>query len=323
MRMLYSLLLGFTLLWHLPLLHGFPDLASSPHIQLDETPIRQFLRRIHTITRKSGLKGVDCMYVINLRKRPEKWQRIQSICKEYALFPSRVDAIDGSQISPETVQMLFGPYPIRLALGQIGCSLSHISIYLDSYNRQFNCIWVCEDDIDFLGNPLQMPDLINELSKIDPDWDILYTDSQTVIPACYGWGCGNTVCNRLHDFRPDQLHQPLEYYLSDRLINAHFTFIGQRYGSYSYFISKKGIQKLVDYFLHVYFWSSLDVDIHYVPYIRQYVLNKPVISHWIDSGTNDTLQIKCPPLTVSMEDDSLDNRPNYSEIDVTDPLFFK
>lgn len=270
------------------------ETEDSPHIHSKETAIKQALTPILKIEPRSGMSGVDCLYVINLAKRPEKWQRIQSICKEYALCPTRVNAVDGSKLSSKITKMLCGSYPVKLTKGQIGCFLSHVSIFLDSYRRGFNCVWVCEDDIDFLDTPLQMPDLLAKLTELDPNWDILYTDPEFIIPACYGpeWPApGTPLPNRRYDFRPNQYHLPLSYYFSKWRINEHFTFVGQRYGMYSYFISKKGMEKLVNYFLHVHIWTAVDIDIHYVPYIRQYVLNKPVISHWIESGTNDTATI--------------------------------
>lgn len=291
--LLLSITFTVTLLCRLSALDLLSSLASSPHIHRSETAIKKALTPISDIEPNSGMNGVDCMYVVNLEKRPEKWQRIQSICNAYGLLPSRMNAVDGSQLSNKTIKTLCGRYPVRLRPGQIGCLLSHVSIFLDSYQRKFNCIWICEDDIDFLDNPLQMPELLNQLTKIDPNWDILYTDPEFVIPACYGpnWPpTGTPLPNMGYDFRPDQYHLSLNYYFSKWPIDKHFTAIGQRYGTYSYFVSQKGIQKLMNYFLHVYLWSPVDVDMHYVPGIRQYVLNKPVISHWLESDTTDTIK---------------------------------
>lgn len=298
MRLLYSFfqLAAFTtFLCQWPLLEGYRearmDLANSPHIKRHETSIKQALTNIPDIEPSSGMEGVDCLYVINLAKRPEKWQRVQDLCTAYGLLPSRVNGVDGAKLSKQTTSALFGKYPIRMQSGQIGCLLSHVSIFLDSLQRNFNCVWICEDDIDFLDDPLQMPNLLEQLTQIDPDWDILYTDPEFVIPSCYGpeWPApGTPLRNLKYDFRPDQLHMSIRYYLSKQIINNSFTRIAQRYGTYSYFVSKKGISKLVNYFLHVYLWSAIDIDMHYVPHIRQYVLNRPVVSHWIGSTTQDT-----------------------------------
>lgn len=269
------------------------EITNSPHIQPFKTPIAEELVNISKIKPKSGLPSVDCMYVINLKSRKEKWQRTQAICGEHSLVPSRVHAVKGTALSTKKLQKLFGPYPYtRLKRGQIGCLLSHVSIFADAHARRFNRVWICEDDIEFIEDPHQLPKLLDKLTQLDPDWDILYTDKESIVPNCYKeYQPGTELPNRGHDFRPNQYHYPLSYYLSHLVIDEDFTRIGQRYGSYSYFVSKKGLEKLVNYFLHVYLWSPVDIDIHYVPNIREYRLNKRVVSHWVDSGTNDTQQL--------------------------------
>lgn len=272
------------------LCQALPSYASdSPHIRPFETAVKQYLTPIPQIEPKCGMKGVDCMYVINLAGRPEKWQRVKQICSEYGLTPSRVNAVDGGTLSKKALKSICGGYPIRHRRGVYGCFLSHFSVFADSHRRQLNRVWICEDDIDFLENPLQMAELLDKLTEIDPDWDVLYTDIDTMIPECYRWKeSGKMLPNRTSDFRPDQSHLPMSYYLSRQKVDENFTRIGQRYGLYSYFVSKKGIEKLMQYFLHVYIYTAIDRDIHYVPNIRQYVLNKNLISHWVKSGTNDT-----------------------------------
>lgn len=286
-RLLPSLALAILCLCPPFCLEATTSPTGSPHIYSYETNMRNFLVPIPKIAPKSGMDGVDCLYVINLAKRPEKWQRIQQICRDYALFPTRVEAVNGTKLSRSILKTLCGRYPIRKKRGAIGCFLSHVSVFLDSYERKLNCVWICEDDIDFIENPHQMPDLLKKLTEIDPDWDVLYTDPDTRIPECYHWK-ETVLPNMQSDFRPDQVHLPMEYYLTKHVIDENFTRIGQRFGLYSYFVSKKGIQKLVHYFLHVFIWTEIDRDIHYVPDIREYALNKNVISHWVQSDTNDT-----------------------------------
>lgn len=270
------------------------EATNSPHIQPFKTQVAKEIVKISHLQPQSGMQSIDCMYVINLKEREEKWKRMQTICAEHTLFPSRVNAVKGTSLTTKTLKKLFGPYPYRrLKRGQVGCLLSHISIFADASARQFNRVWICEDDIEFIEDPHQLPELLDNLSQLDPDWDILYTDIESIVPNCYKeFNCepGTELPNRSHDFRPNQYHYPLSYYLSKCVLNEDFTRIGQRYGSYSYFVSKKGIQKLVNYFLYIYLWTPIDVDVHYVPHIREYRLNKKVVSHWIDSNTHDSQQ---------------------------------
>lgn len=265
------------------------EATGSPHIHSQETATRNALIAIPQVV-PSGMEGVDCFYMINLANRKERWKRIETLCKKHNLSPSRVNAINGTLLSVKTIRKLFGNYRIKMRRGAIGCLLSHVSAFLDSSQRRFNCVWICEDDIEFLENPHQMSGLLNQLTTFDPDWDILYTDPDmpyTIeVPESFELPFYNY--NLHYTFRPDEARLSKESYLSRHKIDENFTLLGQRFGMYSYFVSKKGIQKLLNYFLHVYLWSPIDADIHHIPGIRQYVLNKQVISHWRQSTIHDT-----------------------------------
>ena len=59
-------------------------------------------------------------------------------------------------------------------------------------------------------------------------------------------------------------------------------------------ISRKGIKKILDYFTHVYLWAPIDVDMHYIPGIRQYSTRRNVVSlwNWALSDTISELNLK-------------------------------
>lgn len=267
--------ISLLLLWLIP----FVGCAT---IYPQKTAVAHFLVDIPLKHLESGLEKVDCIYVINLRKRPEKWQRMRTLLKELGLKPNRVEAIDGWKLSPKEMQTLAGPYPVRLRGGQAGCILSHLSTLRDAAKRNFNIIWVMEDDLEILENIKQVPSLLSSLEQLDPDWDILYTDTDTKDPQ------GNPVRSLCADFRPDQQHLPLEYYLHEEELNADLKKIGQRFGAYSLLISQKGIKKILHYFTHVHLWTSYDIDIHYVPGLREYSTRRDIVSIWWGSQISDT-----------------------------------
>src|ERR1700722_11544017 len=83
-----------------------------------ETPVVKYLSHIEISELQSGLEHVNCMYVIYLDARVEKWQRMYTLLSERGLHANRVSAVNGWQI-PKTVQKeLAGPYPMRLRGGQ-------------------------------------------------------------------------------------------------------------------------------------------------------------------------------------------------------------
>src|ERR1700744_788748 len=68
-----------------------------------------------------------------------------------------------------------------LSRGAIGIVMSHLSILQDAYDSGYETIWVMEDDIEFIRNPLVISDLIDKLDTIvgKSGWDILFTDRDT------------------------------------------------------------------------------------------------------------------------------------------------
>lgn len=256
-------------------------MTKHPYFLLDfDAPIINHLKSFEINKSPSGIDLIDCIYVLNLEQRIEKWIRLEKLCKERNLNLNRFNAIDGRKLSRKIRDELAGPYPARLNGGQIGCLLSHLSIIKNAYDNNFNNIWILEDDISFEGEVKNIPPLIKQLSEFDPDWDLFYTDAKCPIrilrPSFF------------LDPRPSQILLPHKHYLEKKIINSNITKIHSRYGFYSVIISRKGMKKILDYFLHVYIWSALDIDIHYIDNLHQYSSSKNIVTLWVDSPYSDT-----------------------------------
>jgi GR25 family glycosyltransferase involved in LPS biosynthesis len=235
-----------------------------------ETATAKYLKSIEVSETRSGLKPINCIYVINLDERPEKWVRMQPIFKKQGLRVNRVSAINGWKLPKKALWELQGPYRTSITKGEIGCILSHISVLKDAYDRGFEMIWIFEDDVEFLEDIHQIPELLKKLSVIDPDWDIFYTDidiqkNGKYIPALAVWS------------RPDQQLFPLEYYTERRRLCEDIMMVRLRYGMHSVLFSRRGIEKVLHYFTHVYLWSAIDIDIHNIPGIRQYSTTRDMV----------------------------------------------
>lgn len=239
---------------------------------LAKTSIENYLMDVEIEYPYSGMNKVDCVYVIHLEFRPQKWNETKKAFNDFGIYPNRVNAINGWALSEEQKQILSGKYPIRLRGGQMGCILSHISTLRDAYKRGYEVIWVCEDDIQICENPHQISDLISQLSEIDSEWDVLYTDSDSKNSN------GEIVLSLTADFRTDVFHHDISYYIKREPVNEEIIKIHQRFGAYSMIISKRGIEKILRYFLDNYMWTSYDIDIHYVPEIKQYCIKRDLVS---------------------------------------------
>ena len=268
MKALFSL----TLVLIFPLFSG----EENAHIRSEITPVVKHLIPITISSQESGVKGIDCIYVINLDERIEKWGKMETLFRERGMFPNRVPAINGWKLSNEVFEEICGPYPVRLKGGEYGCYLSHLSVIKNAYDNGFNRVWICEDDIEFSEDYAQLASLIDQLTKIDPDWDVFYTD---VDPSCTYLGGVQYLPSKFFPHRPDQTLKPTKQYLNRKKVSNDIMKIGQRFGMYSAILSKKGIKKIYDYFTHVYVWSPLDVDVHYISDIREYATVCDLIPH--------------------------------------------
>ncbi|MBN1914838.1 MAG: glycosyltransferase family 25 protein [Parachlamydiales bacterium] len=261
---------------------------SASVILPQKTTIENYLKPIEITEEKSGLWGVDCIYVINLDERPEKWNRMKELCLSQGLNANRVSAINGWKIPKAALKELSGPYPIRMLGGHFGCLLSHISVLKDAWDRKFSLIWILEDDVEFVEDVRVIPNILERLTSLDPNWDLFFTDPDSKNNQ------GQPIRSLAVDFRPDQDHYPPAYYQKRISINNDITMIRQRFGSYSMFITRKGLEKMLHYFTHVYLWSPIDVDIHYVPDIRTYSAKRDLVSVWLNTNNRSDTYHKVP-----------------------------
>lgn len=245
----------------------------------------KYLSPVTSLSNSSGLNGVDQIYVINLDERPEKWERIRVVFDALKLFPTRVPAINGWRLEKKAMLKLVkkGNFHSYNNCGKIGCTLSHLKVWKDAIGRNFKIIWVVEDDIECFSSPHVLSQLLMELEKIDPNWDILYTD--TNIRKCDG-----TFEKKVLLTPPPPFIESLgeDYYHTKTIINNTFLKIGCRHGTYSMLISYRGLLKLYEFQTAFKIWAPIDHSIHYTPNLRQYVTRHPIVTHTIENRISDT-----------------------------------
>lgn len=223
--------------------------------------LSKYLAPVEEELEPSGMEGIDCIYVINLETREEQWDRTLSNFVQQGLMPNRFNAIDGFELPIWKQAAITGPYLISRQVGEYGRLLSHLSVYRDACRRDFGVTWVCEDDVTFVEKGGAIPKLLKDLTKLDPDWDVLYTDHMT-----NGMGVQNP--------RPGQEPYNPEY----EKVNGNFYKVKGRWNQHSILFSRKGIQKVWDYFSHVYLYAPLDVDMQYVPGLKSYMTARNIVT---------------------------------------------
>jgi len=277
-------------LWLLALMHFLLLDNIDAKIYPRPTALSHYLKNINAVKATSGIALIDQVYVINLDFRKEKWERVNALFKSFGVTPSRFSAIIGTNLLNSDKEKLSGSYPVRMSSGEYGCLLSHISLIRDAYYRDYKIVWICEDDIEVVEDVHLISQYLQELSLIDPDWDVFYTDVDTKDSK------GTQVSSVDGDFRPDRSYNDTSYYCQRIPITDNIMRIHQRFGLYSYVLSRKGMKKILDYFTHINLWCPVDIDIHYVPDIKQYSARRDLVSIWYQSPISDIPRSDRPAL---------------------------
>lgn len=218
------------------------------------------------------MPGIDFIYMINLKVRPQKWEKSLSQLVPYGIIPYRFDAINGWDLSPAVFESLGCPNLFAgMTPGKNACLLSHLSVLFDAYESGYETVWIMEDDIEVLEDPRQISGLIQELDQL-VDWDILYTDIDT--KDFYG----NRVPCLAISLRPNFPPKNLEFYLRRIPINETFEEIGMRYGCYSMIIRRSGLKKILDYFTEYRLYWPIDMEFYFIPNLKQIVLTRDIVS---------------------------------------------
>ena len=113
---------------------------------------------------------IDKIYVINLKKNTDRLEKFMENAKKANVNVERFDAVYGKELPkdhPDIVKYFITDH--KLNPGQIGCALSHVKIWEDAINNNYNNIIVFEDDAiiteDFWD---KFNAAVNELPE---DWD--------------------------------------------------------------------------------------------------------------------------------------------------------
>lgn len=271
------------------------------------------LKPIHK-TRGHSIKNIDYIYMINLDKRPEKYQKSLQQLAPYGIIPFRFSAVNGwEDLSIEAINdiglkyeswmkpMLATYYPLEgggvpaneittpgrayfnigMPLGAIGILLSHFSILYDAYQSGFKTIWVMEDDIEVLDNPRKISHYIEELDGLvgASNWDILFTDRD------YKNAAGEYVPCKAYAERPNLTYNPDNLLLNEP-VSIHFRKIGARYGAHSMIVRRSGMKKLIDFIEKYGAYMPYDMDYIFPENIHFYCLENDLVSN-LPNGLSD------------------------------------
>jgi GR25 family glycosyltransferase involved in LPS biosynthesis len=203
--------------------------------------------------------------------------------------------VDGKKIQSHEFMKEPGKTYFRhsMALGAMGCALSHISVLFDAYHAGYGTIWVMEDDIEVISNPHQLSDLIDELDATvgAENWDVFFTDYD------YRIGVGKYCPAYGADKRPDMdcsaAERFSEKYTNTTQISKNFRKMPARFGTASMIIRRSGIIKLLRFAMAHKIFMPYDLENNLPPGIKRYGLMFDVVTNLLnplsDIGAPDYL----------------------------------
>ena len=264
---------------------------------------------------------IDYIYLINLDCRPEKLETCMEQLLPYGVIPSRFSAVNGWLLSSIELEELGTKVHSRklkkhscrivshegveklkkiafervyhdktcfsnvMTQGAIGCTLSHLSVLQDAYDSGYEIIWVLEDDIKVIKNPLLLDNYIYLLNSLvgKDNWDILYTDlrpnSKAFLNKDYMKQCL---------WRPDMKYTLGNSYSSASVIDKDFMRIKSRLKTHSMIISRSGIKKILDFVKKHHIFRPYDLELAIIPDIKLYNLCFDLVSATSDISDNCT-----------------------------------
>uniref|UniRef100_A0AAQ5X9S0 Glycosyl transferase family 25 domain-containing protein n=1 Tax=Amphiprion ocellaris TaxID=80972 RepID=A0AAQ5X9S0_AMPOC len=139
---------------------------------------------VHATPKQPGKMGFDEVFLINLRRRSDRKERMLSSLAVLGINATLTEAVDGKALNSSVLQwmgvdMLPGytdPYSERvLTRGEIGCFLSHYNIWKQVVQQELQQVLVLEDDVRFEPRfKSRLVAIMDNVQRVGLDWDLIY-----------------------------------------------------------------------------------------------------------------------------------------------------
>ena len=218
--------------------------------------------------------------VINLKKRPDRYERIVNQVQGLPLQLERFEAFDGHEVDMEneTMKHLFrkdpsfvkrSPYNVPLPKGAIGCTLSHLEIWKTIANGNENVL-ILEDDAVFDKEFRRKFFIVQQLLSENNWWNVCHLGS--------------------HDDQPIY-DDPILTKMDDMEIKLWNPFPPRRHGGglFGYIVSPLGAKRLLE--KSKQYGMSLAVDWFIVEVMKDLVMFKTyphIITSKLAHESNDS-----------------------------------
>lgn len=148
----------------------------------DQVNILPELRKFVKYPESSKLSFSE-IYMINLKRRPERREKMERTLKELGLDFTYLEAVDGKLLTDEILAQkditllpeYADPYHKRpMTMGEIGCFLSHYTIWQKMVELNQEEVLVLEDDIRFEPYFAERAEQLMEDARRIGGWNLIY-----------------------------------------------------------------------------------------------------------------------------------------------------
>ncbi|XP_060053804.1 procollagen galactosyltransferase 2 [Erinaceus europaeus] len=163
------------------------DVENLIHVQIEamiDRPPMEPSQFVSVVPKYPDKMGFDEIFMINLKRRKDRRDRMLRTLYEQEIEVKIVEAVDGkslntSQLKALNIEMLPGyrdPYSSRpLTRGEIGCFLSHHSVWKEVIERELEKSLVIEDDVRFEHQfKKKLMKLMDDIERAKLDWELIY-----------------------------------------------------------------------------------------------------------------------------------------------------
>jgi len=139
------------------------------------------------------------------------------------------------------------PIGIELKRGELGCALSHINIYKEIIEKNYDKVLILEDDVKV--DPIPIEVLESSLKELPASWDLfylgyLYNNDRLQLPIYVRIYFAYPILSLLGYTRYDARKLRCKF---PRPYSEHLQLAGFHYGTHAYAVTRSGAEKILRY----------------------------------------------------------------------------
>ncbi|TRY74142.1 hypothetical protein DNTS_026685, partial [Danionella cerebrum] len=159
------------------------DRVNFVHLYLESLihgPPMYVSRHVHVPPKQSDLMGFNEVYLINLRRRQDRRDRMLWSLYELEIDAKVVDAVDGAALNSSDIKIL----GVDLLPGYNDPFSGRTLTKGEMVDMELDKALILEDDVRFQANfKRRLVRLMEEVEQVELDWDIIYLGRKKVNPG--------------------------------------------------------------------------------------------------------------------------------------------